>query len=302
MNLEKKFFPKIKSFCKQHTTTPFLFLTGVFSALLYRYWNQKQIIIGYPTNIRPNGYQNSLGFYITTFPFCIEICEQKNFIEHIQKLTDQRREDKKHENITFPEMSKFIFRTDTSTEAYFNILLVSTPFNIDIHLNNMKVNNISVYGGTPRNDLMLLSDFSASSLPCRLRYNTTIFEKSLIRQFINHIKNLVSESLNSPFQGLSELNFIATEEKQQLLLTWNDTTKDYPREKTIHQLFEEQVQKTPHNIAVVYEDESLTYKVLNEKANQLAHLLRAQGVGPDTLVAIAMDRSLEMIIGLLGIL
>ncbi|MBX9621983.1 MAG: amino acid adenylation domain-containing protein, partial [Alphaproteobacteria bacterium] len=300
--LEEEIFSKIKRFCKQHKTTPFLFLTGVFSALLYRYWNQKQIMIGYPTNIRPNGYQNSLGFYITTFPFCIKISEQENFIEHIQRLTNQRREDKKHENITLPEISKLIFRTDTSTETYFNILIISTPFNIDIHLNNIKVNNLSVYGGTPRHDLMLLSDFSSSSLPCRLRYNTSIFEKSFIRQFINHIKNLVSESLVSPFQRLSELNFVATEEEKQLLLTWNDTAKDFPREKTIHQLFEEQVQETPHNVAVVYEDESLTYKALNEKANQFAHLLRVQGVGPDTLVAIAMSRSLEMVIGLLGIL
>lgn len=151
---------KIKDFCKQHRTTPFLFLTGLLAVLLYRYWNQKQIAIGYPTNIRPKSYQNSLGFYITTFPFCIDICPQESFVEHIKKLTDQRREDKKHENITLPEISRFSSRNPSSSEINCNILIISTPFNIDMPLNDLEVNNLSVYGGTPRHDLMLLCDFS----------------------------------------------------------------------------------------------------------------------------------------------
>ncbi|RTK96790.1 MAG: non-ribosomal peptide synthetase, partial [Neisseriaceae bacterium] len=89
---------------------------------------------------------------------------------------------------------------------------------------------------------------------------------------------------------------------QKLLIEWNDTRAEYPADKTIHQLFEEQVTKTPHNIALIYEDQELTYQQLNERSNQLAYHLRSLGVGPDTLVAIAVERSLEMVIGLLGIL
>jgi amino acid adenylation domain-containing protein len=102
------------------------------------------------------------------------------------------------------------------------------------------------------------------------------------------------------YQGATHFHSLSKEVKEALnqLAQWNETTEDYPKEKTIHQLFEEQVKKTPHNVAVVYEDQELTYQQLNEKANQLAHLLQAQGVGPDTLVAIAVDRSLEMIIGI----
>jgi non-ribosomal peptide synthetase component F len=105
--------------------------------------------------------------------------------------------------------------------------------------------------------------------------------------------------LLNPFDDYPLLTSI---EENQLLIEWNDTKSSYPEDKLIHQLFEEQVIKTPNNVAVVYEDHELTYQQLNEKANQLAHYLRSLGVGPDTLVAIAVERSLEMIIGLLGIL
>ena len=112
-----------------------------------------------------------------------------------------------------------------------------------------------------------------------------------------HFKKLIEGILVNPTQDIQTYSFLTTQEKHQLLIEWNDTKHDYPEDKTIHQLFEEQVEKTPNNIAIVYEDQELTYQQLNEKANQLAHYLRTLGVGPDTLVAIAVERSLEMIIG-----
>ena len=103
-------------------------------------------------------------------------------------------------------------------------------------------------------------------------------------------------------QSVENFSILTLHEEHQLLVEWNDTKAEYPEDKTIHQLFEEQAARTPDNIAVVYEDQELTYQQLNEKSNQLAHYLKTLGVGPDTLVAIAVERSLEMIIGLLGIL
>ena len=116
-----------------------------------------------------------------------------------------------------------------------------------------------------------------------------------------HFKELIEAIIRNPSQDIQTFLFLL-QRRHQLLIEWNDTKADYPEDKTIHQLFEEQVIKTPNNIAVVYEDQELTYQQLNERANQLAHYLRKLGVGPDTLVAIAVERSLEMIIGLLGIL
>jgi surfactin family lipopeptide synthetase A len=114
-----------------------------------------------------------------------------------------------------------------------------------------------------------------------------------MERFADHFIELIQGILSDPYQSIQELPLLTSQEKHQLLIEWNDTEVDYPADKTVHQLFEEQVRKTPHNIALVYEDEELTYEQLNEKANQLAHYLRAQGVGPDTLVAIAVESSLR---------
>ena len=105
-----------------------------------------------------------------------------------------------------------------------------------------------------------------------------------------------------PDRRVSELPILTEAEEHQLLIEWNDTKKDYPKDKCIHQLFEEQVEKTPDAIAVVFEDQQLTYRELNTRANQLAHYLHKQGVGPESLVGICVERSLEIVVGLLGIL
>ena len=106
----------------------------------------------------------------------------------------------------------------------------------------------------------------------------------------------------NPNEGLSEIPLLTDAEKHQLLVEWNDTRIDYPSDKCIYELFETQVAKTPDAIAVVFANQQLTYRELNSRANQLAHYLRKLGVGPETLVGICMERSIEMIVGLLGIL
>ncbi|MBL8677329.1 MAG: AMP-binding protein, partial [Alphaproteobacteria bacterium] len=133
---------------------------------------------------------------------------------------------------------------------------------------------------------------------------TDLFEEETIKRFADHFGELIRDSFKKPTRSLHDLSLLTSQEEHQLLIEWNDTKVEYPevRNKTIHQLFEEQAERTPDNIAVIYEDQQLTYQQLNQKANQLAHHLRDLGVKPDTLIAIAMERSLEMIIGLLGIL
>jgi amino acid adenylation domain-containing protein len=127
---------------------------------------------------------------------------------------------------------------------------------------------------------------------------------ALINYLPEHLEMLVKQIIENPDKTVDQLSLLSSQEQRQLLIEWNDTKTDYPeaKDKTIAELFEEQVTRSPNNIAVVYEDQELTYKQLNEKANQLGSYLRTIGVGPDTLVAIAVERSLEMIIGLLGIL
>ena len=153
-----------------------------------------------------------------------------------------------------------------------------------------------------RFDLEVELSETAEGLKCTFVYNTDLFDAATIERMAGHYQMMLEGIAANPDQRLSELPLLTEAEQHQLLVEWNNTSADYPRDKCIHELFEEQVEKTPDAVAVVFEDQQLTYRELNTKANQLAHYLRKQGVRPEVLVGICVERSLEMIIGVLGIL
>ncbi|HDN26118.1 MAG TPA: amino acid adenylation domain-containing protein, partial [Thioploca sp.] len=134
------------------------------------------------------------------------------------------------------------------------------------------------------------------------RLSLTLFDATTITRMVGHFKTLLEGIVVNPKQHVFKLPLLTEEERQRLLVEWNDTATDYPQDKCIHQLFEAQVEKNPDAVAVVFEDQQLSYQELNTRANQLAHHLQTLGVKPEVLVGICVERSLEMIIGLLGIL
>jgi non-ribosomal peptide synthetase component F len=133
-------------------------------------------------------------------------------------------------------------------------------------------------------------------------YNTDLFDTGTIERMTGHFVTLLEGIVANPLERISQLPLLTAVEQQQLLIEWNDTQVDYPQDKCIHQLFEEQCLRTPDAVAVVFENQQLTYHELNCRANQLAHYLQSLGVGADVLVGLCVERSLEMIVGILGIL
>ncbi len=142
----------------------------------------------------------------------------------------------------------------------------------------------------------------SETLNAEFYYDVNYFSPDSIQRLAGHFQTLLNHATNNPDKKISQLDIISKSDRQQLLVEFNQTQIDYPKDKCIHQLFEEQVEKTPNNIAVVFEDQQLTYAELNRKANQLAHYLQTLGVKPEVIVGLCVERSLEMIIGLLGIL
>jgi amino acid adenylation domain-containing protein len=135
-----------------------------------------------------------------------------------------------------------------------------------------------------------------------LRYSTDLFDSSTITRMLGHFETLLQGIVSDPRQRLSELPLLSAAEKQQLLVEWNDTARPFPQESCIHHLFEEQVERTPDVTALSYEGEQVSYAELNARANRLAHYLRAQGVGPEVLVGICLERSVELVVSLLAVL
>ncbi|MFM7600078.1 MAG: non-ribosomal peptide synthetase, partial [Pseudanabaena sp.] len=141
-----------------------------------------------------------------------------------------------------------------------------------------------------------------ANLTLQLRYDRNRFQEAAINRLLGHLQTLLESLVMNPEQKLASLPMLTTAERNQILIEWNNTQVDYPLDKTIHQLVEEQVKRTPDAVAVVFGNQQLTYHELNQKANQLAHYLLSKGVKAETLVGICVERSLEMVLGILGIL
>jgi non-ribosomal peptide synthetase component F len=160
----------------------------------------------------------------------------------------------------------------------------------------------TAYRGTAKFDLTLSMAESADGLRAVWEYNTDLFEAATIRRLAGHFQALLEGIVANPSQRLAELSLLTAPERRQLLVAWNATQADYSQDMCVQQLFEAQVVRTPAAVAVVCEDQQLTYRELNASANQVAHYLRALGVGPEGRVSLCMERSIEMLVGLLGIL
>jgi amino acid adenylation domain-containing protein len=198
-------------------------------------------------------------------------------------------------------------KRDTSRSALFDVMV--TLQNIgenenDVEIKGEEIGKIIDYGeGVSKFDIDFMFQELGDHISIVVEYNTDVYERDMVERFIGHYENMLGKLLLSPEEPINQIVYISKEDESQLLQTFNDTKVDYPRDKTIVELFEEQVEKTPDNIAVVFEEIELSYKELNERSNQLADYLRNNyGIQPDNLVGIKLERSEEMIISILGIL
>ncbi|MEH2281772.1 MAG: amino acid adenylation domain-containing protein, partial [Nostoc sp.] len=180
-------------------------------------------------------------------------------------------------------------------------VLQNTPMS-EIELTGLTVSSLPIESSTAKFDLTLIMENTATGLVGWWEYNTDLFNSSTIERMTGHFVTILEAIVANPQEQISKLPILTEFEQRQLLVEWNDTWVDYPQNKCIHQLFEEQVERTPDAVAVVFENQQLTYHELNCRANQLAHYLRSLGVGADVLVGICVERSLEMLVGILGIL
>ena len=171
-----------------------------------------------------------------------------------------------------------------------------------LELPSLTLSSLEIESGTAKFDLTLSMEDTEQGLVGSLEYNTDLFHGTTISRMLGHFQTLLEGIVAEPEQRLSDLPLLTQPERHQLLVEWNDTQVAYPKDVCIHQLFEAQVDRTPEAVAVVFEDQQLTYGELNCRANQVAHHLRSLGVSLDDLVGICVERSLEMVIGLLGIL
>ncbi|MBE8992053.1 amino acid adenylation domain-containing protein, partial [Nostoc sp. LEGE 12450] len=296
---------KLVELSQQQGVTLFMTLLAAYNTLLYRYTGQTDILVGTPiANRDRTEIEGLIGFFVNTLVMRTNLAENPTFNELLPRIREMALSAYAHQDLPFEMLVETLQpERDMSHTPLFQVMfaLQNAPMS-EIELTGLTVSSLPIESSTAKFDLTLSMENTATGLVGAWEYNTDLFDRSTIERMSGHFVMLLESIINNPQQPISKLPLLTQFEQHQLLVEWNNTQAEYPQDKCIHQLFEEQVARTPDAVAVVFENQQLTYQQLNCRANQLAHYLQSLGVGADVLVGICVERSLEMVVGLLGIL
>jgi amino acid adenylation domain-containing protein len=285
--------------------TLFMTLLAAFKTLLFRYTGQADILVGSPVGNRNRSeIEGLIGFFVNTTVLRTNLSGNPTFKELLSRIKDTCLGVYVHQDLPFEKVVEALHPVrDMSCNPLFQVMfqLQNAPRHVP-NVSGLTIERIAVESSTSKFDLTLALAERDGKLSGFIEYNTDLFRRSRIERMLGHFQTLLEGIVADPDQPISTLPLLMEKEKHQLLVEWNDTAADYPKDSCIHELFESQVERTPETIAVEFEGKQLTYRELNSRANQLAHYLQGLGVGPEKLVGICVDRSLEMVVGLLGIL
>ncbi|MBD2208746.1 amino acid adenylation domain-containing protein [Nostoc linckia FACHB-104] len=296
---------EIKALSQQYGVTLFMTLQAAFVTLLHRYTGQTDILIGTPIANRNRAEIESLiGFFVNTLVLRTQIVEHLSFAELLQQVQMVALDGYAHQDVPFEQVVEALQpERNLSHTPLFQVMfaLQNAPLS-NLELSGLQLTPLPIETVTAKFDLTLSMEETPEGLIGTWEYNCDLFEAQTISRMTSHFLNLLTAIVATPQQLIGLLPMLSEQEQHQLLVEWNHTQTDSPIEKSIHQVFVEQVQKTPDATALVFANQSLTYTQLNQRANQLAHYLIQQGVKPGDAVGICLERSLEMITAVLGIL
>jgi amino acid adenylation domain-containing protein/non-ribosomal peptide synthase protein (TIGR01720 family) len=296
---------KLTKLSVEQGVTLFMTLLAAYDTLLYRYTGTEDILVGTPIANRDRSeIEGLIGFFVNTLVMRTNLADNPSFLQLLGRVREMTMEAYSHQHLPFEMLVEALQpERDLSYTPLFQVMfaLQNAPTS-GVELTGLTISDLPIKGITSRFDLTLIIQNTATGLAGVWEYNTDLFDASTIERMTGHFVTLLEGIIANPEQQISQLPLLTDTEQRQLLLEWNDTRVAYPLDKRIHQLFEEQVERTPDAVAVEYENKQLTYYELNCRANQLAHYLRSSGVGADALVGLCVERSLEMVIGLLAIL
>ncbi|MCP4662492.1 MAG: amino acid adenylation domain-containing protein [bacterium] len=295
----------LKALSRAQGATLFMTLLAAFNALLARHTGQDDVSVGsaIANRSRPE-IEALIGFFVNTLLLRTDLRGARSFRELLGRVREVTLGAYAHQDLPFEHLvGELQPQRDLSRQPLFQVMFVlqNTPGPV-LRLPRLRVTPIEVHNGTAKFDLTLSLDEEESGLSGTVEYNTDLFDRSTILRLWRSWRSLLAGIAADPDERLCELPLLSAAEQRQLLVEWNDTSGPYPREAAIHQLFEAQVAGTPEAVAVVFGEQQVSYAELNRRANRLAHHLRACGVGAEVCVGLCVERSVELVVAILGIL
>jgi len=296
---------QLNSLSQQQGVSLYMLLLAVFNLLLSRYSRQNDICIGSPIANRPHRQTEGLiGFFANTLVLRNQIKSEQTFQEFLQQTRQTCLEAYQYQDIPFDFLVEQLkpVRSLSYNPIFQVMFTVENNDSEALNLPGLKIEWLDSSYPFAKFDLSLLASESDGKLNCTWEYATDLFETITIQRMAEHWEVLLQQIVTNPQQKISNLSWLTKADQKQLEL-WNQTNTNYSQDKTLVDLFEEQVKSYPNNIALVFEEQSLSYQEVNQKANQLAHFLHQNyQIKPDTLIGICVERSLDMAIALLGVL
>ena len=295
----------VKELGRRENITTYAILLAAFQTLLHRYSGQDEIIVGSPIGARlESDTEQLIGPFVNTVVIRTTFTEDDSFRDVAHQVRRIALDALDNKDVPIERLIEELnISRDPSRNPLFQVMFqfLSNPPSIP-RLAGMKVSRLPMETGTAKFDLNLTLCDSESGIAGDLEFNTDLFTEETIDRIITHLQTLLEAAVAQPHRRISDLTLLSRDEERKLLVTWNRTHTDYPRNSSIAELFERQVQQHPTSTALLFDNQAITYSELNRRANKLAHHLRRQGIKPQTRVAICVERSVELIVGLLGIL
>jgi amino acid adenylation domain-containing protein len=305
IELSKELTRELRVLSRSHDVTLYMTLLAAFQALLYRYTGQEDIAVGSPIAGRTREETEGLiGFFVNTLVLRSDLSGNPPFTELLREIRETTLEAYAHQDVPFEKLVEELHRDrNLGVSPLFQVMFVFQN-NADrpLEFEGLSINPIRIESENAKFDLTLTLSEKGGQLRGTLNYNTDLFDRSTIQRMTAHLRTLLEGIVANPDQRIGKLPLLTAAEKHQLLVEWNDTKSDYRKNKCIQEVFEAQVEKTPDSIALVFESRQLSYRQLNDRANQLANHLKKLGIGAESHVGICMERSFDLIVGLLGIL
>ncbi|MGB7606024.1 MAG: amino acid adenylation domain-containing protein, partial [Lutisporaceae bacterium] len=303
--LSEELTDKLKQVAKETVSTMYMILLSACNILLSKYSGQEDIIIGSPIAGRPHAdLQNIMGMFVNTLAMRNYPDGNKTFKEFLTEVKTSSLQAFESQDYQFEELiDKLNITRDLSRNPLFDVVFSMQNMEAgELKIGGLNVKPYEIDIKIAQFDITITAIESSKTIGLSLNYCTKLFSKRTMQNMSKHLINILNSISNNTELRLSEVEMLSEEEKHQLLVEFNNKISEYPKDKTIQQLFEEQAEKTPNNIAVVYKKYMLTYKALNEKANKIASLLRNKGIRSNEIVGIMVEGSTEMLVGILGIL
>ena len=300
---DSKVTEPLTSFCQREGISSYMACLAGYAALLSRYTGQQDILIGgLSAGRRRSETESTIGYFVNPLALRIDVSGDPSFRELVRQVRGTVLDALANDEVPFEKIVEDLhLRPDPSRNPIFQLILSQQP-KVPAFAPGWDLITEEVSNGGSKLDMTIVLDERPDAISGPITYNPDLFDASTIARLVQHWQTLLAGAVAAPDRSIAELPLLTDSERQQILVDWNSSRVEYPENQCVHELFDAQVERVPHAVALKFKDEQMSYGALGERSNQLARYLRSLGAGQDTPVGLYLGRSSEMVVGLLGVL